>query len=85
MTLGSLTSSGCNVSCGVASMVTGWDDLARCSAGSDAAGGIRALLFKPHRTQSGTVGRALLLLDAGGGGADWDGGGDGGAGADWFH
>lgn len=60
--------------CCVAPTVTGWDDLARSSAGSDAAGGIRAILVKPHSTQDGTVGRAPLRLGgAGGGGADWGG------------
>lgn len=66
--------------CCVALTVTGWGDLARSSAGSDAAGGIRAILVKPHRTQDGTVGRAPVWLDGGGVGADWGGGG---VGADW--
>lgn len=82
--------------CCVALTVTGWDDLARSSAGSDAAGGIRAILVKPHRTQDGTVGRAPVWLDGGGVGADWGGVetevvvdqteiGWGDVGADWFH
>lgn len=50
--------------------MTGCDDLAHSSTGSDAAGGIRAVLLRPHRTQDGTVGRAALELDGGGGEAD---------------
>lgn len=51
--------------CGVALTGTGWNELARRSSGADAAGGIRAILVKPHRAQDGTVGTAPVWLDGG--------------------